>query len=84
MFCQNLVFNIWPSSVLPSSGIAKFDFRHVLPKSGLGKTDVLPKSVLPSSGTPFFELFSKGHHRNHFIFELEVVQTFPEAGTRSK
>ena len=43
---------IWPSSVLPSSGIAIFDFCHVLPKSGLGKTDVLPKSVLPSSGAP--------------------------------
>ena len=52
MFCLNLVLNIWPSSVLPSSGSAKFDFCHVLPKSGLGKTDVLPKSVLPSSGAP--------------------------------
>ena len=52
MLCLNLVFNIWPSSVLPYSGIAKFDFCHVLPKSGLGKTDVLPKSVLPSSGAP--------------------------------
>ena len=50
MFCKNLVFNILPSSVLPSSGIAKSDFWHVLPKSSLGKMDVLPKSVLPSAG----------------------------------
>ena len=58
MFCLNLVFNVWPSSVLPSSGNAKFDFWHILPKSGLGKTSVLPKSVLPSSGAPhFLDLF---------------------------
>ena len=43
MFCHNLEYNvlptsglqIWPSSVLPSSGIAKFHFRYVLPNSGL-------------------------------------------------
>ena len=52
MFCLILVFIIWPNSVLPSSGIAKFDFRHVLPNSGMGKMDVLFKSVLRSSGVP--------------------------------
>ena len=52
MSCLILVCNIWPSSVLPSSGIGKFDFRHVLPNSGMGKMHVLPKSVLPSSGAP--------------------------------
>ena len=55
MFCLILVCNIWPSSVLPSSGIGKFDFRHVLPNSGMGKMHVLPKSVLPSSGAPLYD-----------------------------
>ena len=50
MFCLTLVRNIWPSSVLPSSGIAKFDFKLILPNFGMGKMVVLPKSVLPSSG----------------------------------
>ena len=35
MFCLIQVCNVWPSSVLPSSGIVNFDSRHVLPKSGL-------------------------------------------------
>ena len=36
-----LVSNTWPSCVLPSTGIAKLDFKLVLPNSGVGKMVVL-------------------------------------------
>ena len=74
MFCLILVFNVWPSSVLPSSGIAKFEFWHVLPKSGVGKTSVLPKSVLPSSGAPFFDpLHSLYAFKTYFYHEIHAT-----------
>ena len=47
-----LVCNIIPTSVMATSAFAKLDFRHVIPTSGIGKTDIIPSSVISTYGAP--------------------------------
>ena len=50
-----LVCNIIPTSVMATSAFAKLDLRHVIPTSGIGKTDIIPSSVISTYGAPFEE-----------------------------
>ena len=51
MFCLIQFCKVWPSSVLPSSGIAKFHFYMFCLNQ---VCNVWPSSVLPSSGIDKF------------------------------
>ena len=47
-----LVCNVIPTSVMATSAFAKLDLRHVIPTSGIGKTDIIPSSVISTYGAP--------------------------------
>ena len=47
-----LLYNIIPTSGMVTSVFGKFDFRHIIPTSGLGKTDIIPSSVISTYGAP--------------------------------
>ena len=47
-----LVCNVIPTSVMATSAFAKLDLRHVIPTSGIGKTDIIPLSVISTYGAP--------------------------------
>ena len=58
-----LVCNIIPTSIMATSAFAKLGFRHVIPTSGIGKTDIIPSSVISTYGAPYF---------THFTLQTEV------------
>ena len=47
-----LVCNVIPTSVMATSAFAKLDLRHVIPTSGIGKTDIIPSSIISTYGAP--------------------------------
>ena len=55
-----LVCNIIPTSVMATSAFSKLDFRHVIPTSGIGKTDIIPSSVISTYGAPVREQRPRG------------------------